>query len=163
MRTAAASCAVLWVLAPSIAIAAPPILPLPSQSSDLAPRVRVHLGGLLDPTVSFVLRGGGGRDDALASPLLRAYRAAPEIVFGLRPAPHVEIFAGVGAGPAHLVLEPGAPGGPREGMALAISASIGARFPWQGVPFSAIARAESVHGLGAAVMIRFALDLAAAK
>ena len=163
MRITATACVVLAVIAPSAARAAPPFPNLPSSGSDLAPRFGLHLGGSSGPTVTFVLRSGSTRDDALVGPLVRAYRAAPEILFGFRPAPSLEIFAGGGAGPAHLVPAPGAPGGRREHTTLAISASIGARFPWQGVPLSVIARAESVCGHGAALMLRLALDLAAAK
>ncbi|MFT3776529.1 MAG: hypothetical protein QM820_65140 [Minicystis sp.] len=161
MRSAATSLAVLAALAPSVAFAAPPKERRPSSASDLVPRIAFRVGGALDPSVSFVLRGAAGRDDALVGPTLRAYRAAPEIVFVLRPAPRVEIFAGGGAGPAYLVQEPGAPVLFPESTVLAISASLGARFPWQGVPVTALARAESVCGHGSAVMLRLALDLAA--
>lgn len=162
MRTAATSIVALVAFAPSLAHAAPPAHP---KLSELLPRLSFHGEGALAPTVTFGVRGNPGRDDALlCRPKIHLWRALPELVFSVRPAPGLQLFAGCGAGGAYVT---GSRGRGRRGRVretdLALSGSLGATFDFQGVPFTASARVETVVGQGAAVMLRLKIDLSRAR
>jgi hypothetical protein len=157
VRTVATSLAVLATFAASLAHAAPPAH---RRLSDLLPRFAIHGDGPLAPTVTFGVRGNPGRYDGLLSrPKIHLWRALPELVVRVQPSPALEIFAGGGAGAAYVT---GRRGRGRRGRVretdLALSVSLGATFDFQGVPLTASARAESVVGQGAAVMLRLKID-----
>lgn len=162
MRTAATPLAALALFAPSLAHAAPP----PHRSlSELLPRLAFRSDGPLAPSVTFGVRGNLARDDAmLGGPRVHFWRALPEVVFSVRPAPGLEVFAGGGAGAAYVT---GSRGRGRRGRIretdLALSASLGASFALQGVPLTASARVETVLGQGAAVMLRLKIDFGHAR
>jgi hypothetical protein len=160
VRSAATLLAALAALAPSVVRAEPSE---PRSSDDPLPRLGLRLAGPYEPTFTFEVRGTAGHDESLFGPFLSAYRAAPEILFNIRPEPNLEIFAGGGAGPAYVVPDPRAPVWVAARSAIAFSGALGARFPFQGAAVYAAARAEAVDGYGAAVMLRFAIDLAGLK
>jgi hypothetical protein len=156
VRSAATSIVALAALAPSLAQAAPssPFRP----GGDLVPRLRLNLGGPLSPSIALAVRAMGGRNDPLFGPGLIGFRAVPELIFALRPAPRLEIFAGGGLGAARV--RPDRAGAPfAEELDLASFAAFGTRFTWERVPVTTTARVESVAGHGTAVTLNLRLNL----
>jgi hypothetical protein len=132
---------------------------LASHGGDLAGGLGYEGTGPFAPSVTLNLRAAAGHDEALLGPLSTFYRAQPELLFGLRPAAHLALFAGGGLGAAYLVPD-AREHGMTEGPAFTLSGALGARFPWEGVPVTATARAEAVGGRGMAVTFDLALALA---
>ena len=93
-------------------------------------------------------RAGSGLDGALAGKGGRLYRLQPELVIGLRPQDHVEVYAGGGVGPAYLVRSSGG------GVAASVSGVVGLRLLGRGDrALSLLGRAEGVAGGGAALSL----------
>ena len=135
---------------------------LASHGGDLAGGLGYESDAPYSPSFTLELRAAAGHDEALLGPLSSYYRAQPELLFGLKPLPKLSLFAGGGLGAAYVVPDPGA----RNAMAgpvLTLSGALGARFPWERVPVTTVARAQAVTGYGVAVTIDVALALSDAR
>jgi hypothetical protein len=130
-----------------------------SHGGDLSGRLGYESGGRFSPSVTVELRAAAGHDEALLGPVETFYRAQPELLFGLRPIAHLAVFAGGGVGAAYLVPDAGEHGTAAR-PTVTLSGVLGARFPWERVPVTAVTRAESVRGGGTAVTLSLALALA---
>ncbi len=133
-----------------------------SHGGDMAGRFGYASTEPYAPSVVLELRAAAGHDEALLGPLAMFYRTAPELQLGIHPVPRLELFAGGGLGPAYVVPDLGAHG-MSAGPTFSLSGALGARFPWERVPVSAVARAESVRGYGTALTFDLALNLAAKR
>jgi hypothetical protein len=135
---------------------------LKSHDGDMAGRLGYVGTGPFSPSLTVEMRAAAGHDEALLGPLATFYRIQPEILFGFRPLPRLELFGGGGVGSAYVVPDPAILGARAipAGPAVTLSGALGARFPWERVPLSAVARAQSVCGYGAAVTLDLALNLA---
>ncbi len=98
------------------------------------------------------MRTAAGSDEALAGAGVRIFRAHPEILVGVHHGPHLDLFAGVGAGAAYLVRPP------RGVVDLTVSGTLGLRVPMEGANLLATARAEALAGGGAVVTLRLQLS-----
>jgi hypothetical protein len=135
---------------------------LASHGGDMAGRIGYVSPAPYSPSLILELRAAAGHDEALLGPMATFYRNQPELQLGFRPLAHLELFAGGGLGSAYVVPDPGAQG-VASGPTFTVSGALGARFPWERVPVSAVARAESVNGHGVAVTLDLTLNLAARR
>jgi hypothetical protein len=142
--------------------AATPKASVASHGGDLAGRLGYESTLPYAPSLTLELRAAAGHDDALLGPLPTYYRTQPEVLFGLRPVAHVSLFAGGGIGAAYVVPD-ATVRGVAMGPALTFSGALGARFPWERVPVTAVTRAETVTGGGTALTLNLALGLNEAR
>jgi hypothetical protein len=134
---------------------------LKGHDGDMAGRLGYVSPGPFSPSLTVEMRAAAGHDEALLGPLATFYRIQPELLFGFRPLPRLELFGGGGIGSAYVVPDPGFLGARAiaSGPVITLSGALGARFPWERVPLSAVARAQSVCGHGTAVTLDLALNL----
>ncbi len=138
--------------------AAAPRASVASHGGDLAGRLGYESDAPYAPSITLELRAAAGHDEPLLGPLSQYYRTQPELLFGLEPLPKLSLFAGGGIGAAYVVPDAGARM-TTEGPVLTLSGALGARFPWERVPVTTVARAQAVTGYGVAVTIDVALAL----
>ena len=133
-----------------------------SRGGDMAGRLGYVSQGRFSPSLTVEMRAAAGHDEALLGPMATFYRIQPDLLFGFRPTSHLELFGGGGIGSAYVVPDLYAQG-ILPGPTFCLSGALGARFPWERIPVSAVARAQSVYGHGTAVTLDLALDLADKK
>lgn len=132
-----------------------------SHGGDMAGRLGYVSSAPYAPSLLLELRAAAGHDDALLGPVTSFYRMQPELLFGMHPAAHVEIFAGGGVGSAYVVPDYAWMRGLSSGPTFTVSGALGTRFPLERLPVTAVARAQSVGGYGMALTIDVAVNLAA--
>jgi hypothetical protein len=115
------------------------------------PPVPAYVGA--EPAIELGLRTTAGLDQALAGEGARLYRAQPELVLGVRSAPHLDILAGGGVGPVYVVRPAGGV------VDLTVSATLGLHFQMmEGANVLALARAEALAGGGVALTLHVRLS-----